>query len=178
VEIVTGGVAIANSVLGTWWGQRKWHPTSVDVEKVGGAITAIAILLMYVLAARLWWFTPVLGIIAITTSGLTVLSGLRYSYLLTLLRYVRLISTGRNHHATEYIIGGSVLTAIAAKARKQGMSIQDILASCGYEPDHVWPRDSRADNERTVSRAYLMVTCAGSIALASIGILAARLLVG
>ncbi len=169
-------VTASAAFLTPWWGRRKWHPTSVDVEKLGGLVAAVVIGLLYLLSANSW-FQPLLGALAVLSLALAVWSGLQYSRLLTQWRYEVLESAKVNRHRTRYIIGGSAFTpnALAMRAGPQPTPVQDILAGCAYDPDCVWTRDSIAENENRVARFFLGVTCGGTIALAAVGILGARL---
>jgi hypothetical protein len=153
-----------------WRGRAKWEPSEEDIpaglQKVGGLVAAVGIVLLWA-----EWRTPdhvkSLDVLAITLAACAIVSLLAYSYLVGSQSYDAVATT-----ATTRIIGGFWLTSTARKARQNAgnVTVQDLLAGAGYDPDKLWSRSSRQLAKLAFQVSYLGLTLSGTIALTAAAI--------
>jgi hypothetical protein len=74
-------------------------------------------------------------------------------------RYTRPMPAGRlfwKKVREDVIVGGSVLTPLAAARHQQGIPLQEVLASAEYKPDEIWERRSRTAIQQKVEIYYFL----------------------
>jgi hypothetical protein len=172
-------VTAAAAILLTWRGRAKWEPAEEDVSqastKVGGALCAVALgLLWFAFGRSAAHYKPLLWI-AIAMAVLCLISLCLYSYLVAVSVYDRLVATGPGQSKSVKIIGGFRRTPQAKEIMRQDrtLTLKDVLLGAAYDPDRVWPRSSRAAAKIAFVLSYIALIFSGTIALAATAMLLA-----
>ena len=103
-----------------------------------------------------------------------IVSFLVYFSLLSLLALKEEVTPDNRTVVERKVIGGVWVTALAKTAlKKSGATRQRVFAGMGYDKDAMWPRASRTLARALVILAYLVFIPAGTVALATSGMVIA-----
>jgi ABC-type uncharacterized transport system substrate-binding protein len=172
------GVLVSASVaIGlTWRGRAKWEPSEEDIskgpQKVGGLLTAVAIALLWSLAADNQHLDLLTQLAVSLSIGCAVFL-LIYGFLVATQTYTISVNSNRKKVCRK-IIGGFALLNGAKLTLQNGtqfLTVQEYLQQERYNPDRVWSRPSRAIAKLCFAICYLGLVVCGSIALACASII-------
>lgn len=175
-------IAAAGALALTWKGRYGWEPAEEDIpraaQKFGGLIIAIIIAAMWFKFAR----QQVLGVddlfdLAIIFALVGFFGLVVYGLLVGVLVYEKVVALPGNATDVTKVIGGYWLTAAAREALVSGdprpHSVADVFKGAAYDPDHVWPRISRALAKVSFQIAYILLVAGGTCALSAVALLVA-----
>ncbi len=167
--VIATVVPAAGAIIATWWGKTKWHPTGEIVERIAGALTAVAILLLSVASLI------ILGGVALAGGLVAAVCGLAYAERLDRWTYkIPVPTTKKDRFRIEKVVGGD-WTEDSNKRRAAGESVDDIARDNQFKFDEMWTRESRAHNISILSRWYVPTIVGGSAALSSAALLFTRI---
>lgn len=180
-EVISGAsfaMAAAVALFTAWRGRSDWEPAKSDLPdlpaKVGVLVSAVLITVLFVGTIEASDNTLIM-VATLLGVAVVVVASVAYLSLIGIFVCVRQHYRDDSELDEERIIAGFVLTPEARRAKREGhLTTQNLLAGMGYEPDAVWAPWSRIITKLAFVVAYLLLTVAGTIALAGAGILLSR----
>jgi hypothetical protein len=168
---VVGTVISAAAAIGlAWRGRTSIEPSEEDIpgipQKVGGLLTAIALALIWSMAADSSHYN-LLVFLSVSLGILTLLALLCYGFLIGTLSF-------RTNSPANTIIGGFALTPYAKaklEAATAGLTVQQLVHDEADDPDRVWDRKSRSLAKQVFVLSYLLLVVSGSISISCASII-------
>jgi hypothetical protein len=96
---------------------------------------------------------------------------LLYGYVVARFVFEQKISPKGSHAPPVKIIGGFGLTSGAKKQIRSAGSIQKLFEAAAFDPDLIWPRESRALAKQLFALCFIGLHVCGSLALSSAALL-------
>jgi hypothetical protein len=165
-------IAAAGAILLTWRGRARWEPSETDIpsgpQRVGGLAIAVLVAVLY-FSTRAPGAESFLPGLAVGLVLICVVVLLVYSFFTS-------TQTFEDSRRRRRVIGGFTLTprardAIAPGGPAEPPTVQQLFERGGFDPDLVWPRQSRALAKVSFVLFYLLLVVSGTMALASAAIL-------
>lgn len=167
--LITAGGAITLA----WVRGANWAPPEDDVpsgpSRVVSLLTAIAV-------AGLWFetgkslYSHDLEKLAINFGAITFFSLLAYSFLMGVYIYTKDIATSTGTVEKIRVVGGFWLTPEAKQNLREARTVQRLFAGAAFDPDLVWPRESRSLVKNCFIVSFSALLLSGSIAISSIAL--------
>jgi hypothetical protein len=167
-------ISAAGAIGLTWRRRANWEPSEQDVPKgparVAGLLTAVAIGVIWTQYSSPAFKTPIV-IVAGSLGAACLVFLLVYGYLIARFVFEQTISPKKNQTQTVKSIGGFGLTKDAKKQLRNAGSVQKLFEGAAFDPDLIWPRESRALAKQLFVLCFIGLNVCGSLALSCAALL-------